>query len=122
MDQAVSEPVISGGRGRWWATAAELLVLVGWALITARPFLHWGSNTVPAGADFFVDNLGHNLWTHARSCGTCALWNGDIRGGAPAFVDTLGSALHPIVIVTTLLLGLVDGAKATIAICFFLAG
>lgn len=113
---------------RGWAVRAlrlgvgELAVLALWTLGVARPYLNRDPNALPVGGDFVVTTLNHHLWVHARHCGTCALWNGDIRGGAPAFVDTLGASLHPVVIVATLLWGVVNGAKATVVVCFFCAG
>lgn len=122
MDHVSPSPDNSSGRrqARW--LIAELLVLAIWTIVTTRPFQDWNASTMPAGHDFMLTTLPNHLWEHAESCGPCALWNGDIRGGAPAFVDILGASLHPIVIVTTLLWGVVNGAKATLIICFFLAG
>lgn len=113
---------------RWWAPRAVRsglgeIALVGlWALLVTRPYLNGDEHAIPAGRDFVVTTLGHHLWDHVRDCGSCGLWNGDIRGGAPAFVDPLGAPLHPVVAVTTLLWGVVNGGKATIVVCFFLAG
>jgi hypothetical protein len=100
----------------------EVVLLAVWTLIVTRSYLNRDTDVIPAGRDFVLTTLGHHLWDHARHCGTCALWNGDVRGGAPAFVDTLGAPLHPVVAITTLLWGVVNGAKATIVVCFFLAG
>ena len=52
----------------------------------------------------------------------CALWNGSGRGGAPALVDPHGSMLHPLVIVSTLLLGVLNGSKLALAGAFLMAG
>ncbi len=114
--------------GRCWALRAvrsglgEVALLAVWTLLVTRPYLNRDANAIPVGRDFVVTTLGHHLWDHVRDCGGCAFWNGDIRGGAPAFVDTLGAPLHPVVAVTTLLWGVVNGGKATIVVCFFLAG
>lgn len=55
-------------------------------------------------------------------CGACALWNGSVRGGAPAFVDPHASLLHPLVFIPTLLLGVIAGSKGTLVAAFFCHG
>jgi hypothetical protein len=42
--------------------------------------------------------------------------------GVPAFVELHGAPLHPLVILTTLLWGAVNGAKLTVLACLALAG
>src|SRR6185503_5819593 len=49
-------------------------------------------------------------------------WNGSVRGGAPAFVDPHASLLHPLVIASTLLLGVINGSKLALLGAFFMAG
>src|SRR3712207_7544063 len=41
----------------------------------------------------------------------CATWHGGLRGGYPLFADPHGSMLHPLVMVTTLGWGVLNGAK-----------
>jgi hypothetical protein len=50
------------------------------------------------------------------------MWNGAERGGYPAFVDLHGSALHPLVVATTLVFGVVNGSKVALIIAFWLGG
>src|SRR5215218_9223915 len=103
MERATPARIIAAIR-RWARPEiGELVVLALWTLIVARPYFNWNPEVIPLGHDLMLTTLSNRLWDHARDCGSCALWNGDIRGGAPAFVDTLGAPLHPIVIVTTLL-------------------
>ena len=50
------------------------------------------------------------------------MWNGSIQGGSPAFADIHGSMLHPLVILTTLLAGVPNGAKLALAGALLMAG
>ncbi|MGB2962719.1 MAG: hypothetical protein WBB69_01900 [Anaerolineales bacterium] len=50
------------------------------------------------------------------------LWNGTVSGGYPAFVDVYGSMLHPLVVLSTLILGVVNGAKITLVLALVFAG
>ena len=101
---------------------AELAALALWTVSVTGTFIKADPNAIPSGGDFVPTTLGHHIWDHFAKCGACAMWNGDLRGGAPAFVDTLGAPLHPLVVGTTLIWGVINGAKAVIVISFFLAG
>jgi hypothetical protein len=50
------------------------------------------------------------------------MWNGSIQGGSPSFADAHGSMLHPLVIITTLIAGVSNGAKLALVGAFLLAG
>lgn len=102
--------------------AAELLVVVLWALIITSPYLDMEPSVVPAGREYLSAIQTHHLWTQARACGLCALWNGNVRGGAPAFVDLHGSMLHPLVILTTLAWGVINGSKIALVGSFIMSG
>ncbi|MBN1669362.1 MAG: hypothetical protein JW862_19895 [Anaerolineales bacterium] len=116
---------------RTWAQAAfryrlayllELSLLALWAIVVTRPYLDLNPALIPAGREFGSAIQTHHLWTQFQDCGWCALWNGSERGGYPAFVDVHGSMLHPVVMVTTLLWGVVNGAKVALTISFWFAG
>ena len=81
----------------------ELVILAAWALWMGRAYLDLDPNLTPAGREYGSAIQGNHLWTRAQQCGWCALWNGSTRGETPAFADTYGSALHPLVAVTTLI-------------------
>jgi len=100
----------------------ELLILFVWALFIGQPYLNFDPHVFPAGREFGSAIQTHNIWIQFQKCGWCALWNGDGQGGYPSFVDTHGSMLHPIVMVTTLLWGLLKGAKISLIITFWIGG
>lgn len=50
------------------------------------------------------------------------LWNGFANGGSPAFADIHTVVLHPLVVVTTLLCGAINGVKVTIVASLVIAG
>jgi hypothetical protein len=113
----------AGHRIRPWLPALfEITILALWTLLVARPYLNADPYVVPSGRDFIVNTQGNNIWIHARNCGLCMLWNGDIQGGAPAFVDTLSANMHPLVALTTFFWGVVNGAKIVIVASLFMTG
>lgn len=102
---------------------AEPLLLALWALWIGRGYLQDFDKTVwPMGREFGVQAYSHYFWRNLLQCGACALWNGTINGGAPALADPFGSAFHPVVVLTTLLFGVVNGVKVTIVFAIWLAG
>lgn len=103
-------------------TVLEFILIGVWAYWVGREYLDFNPNVVPAGREFGSAIQTHHLWTRFRTCGWCALWNGSERGGYPAFVDIHGSMLHPIVMITTLLWGVVNGAKIALMISFWFSG
>ncbi len=113
--------------GRAWvaANASALIDLAAiglWAAWLGRAFLDLDPRLIPAGREFSSAVQSHHLWTQLARCGWCALWNGSVRGGAPAFVDVHGSLLHPLVALTTLLWGVIPGAKLALVAAFWAAG
>jgi hypothetical protein len=102
--------------------AAEILVVVLWTMLVTRPYLDLNPGVTPAGREYLSGIQTHYFWTRVTQCGWCALWNGSGRGGAPALVDPHGSMLHPLVIVPTLLLGVLNGSKLALVGAFLMAG
>lgn len=100
----------------------ELFILALWAIYVGWNFLDMDPRRIPMGREFGSSVAANHLWTQILNCGSCAMWNGFQRGGYPAFADIQGSMLHPIVIFTTLAFGVVNGAKITLVISFWLAG
>jgi hypothetical protein len=105
-----------------WQTLAELAAIAAWACWIGRAYLDFNRYTWPAGGEFGTQAQTHHLWTQALRCGACALWNGGINGGAPALADLFGSMLHPLVMLTTLLWGVVAGAKVAVIVSLALGG
>ena len=105
-----------------WGTGLEVLVIAGWALLVGRAYLNMDPRVVPTGEEFGSSVPANYLWIQVRQCGLCALWNGSQNGGVPSFADLHGSALHPLVAVSTAIWGVVNGAKITLLASFFLAG
>ncbi len=100
----------------------ELGLLALWALWVGRAYLDFDLRVIPSGGEFLSAIQTHYLWVQVQECGWCALWNGFERGGYPAFVDIHGSMLHPVVILTTLALGVLNGAKLALVISLWFAG
>jgi hypothetical protein len=93
-----------------------------WALVVAAPYASLDPLTAPRGIEYYILIQSNHVWTRFAECGACALWNGSVRGGAPAFADPHASLLHPLVIVTTLLFGVIVGSKLTLVGAFFCYG
>jgi len=99
------------------------IILIGiWAFWIGQDYLNFDPSIIPSGREFSSAIQTHHVWTRFQECGWCALWNGTIRGGFPAFADIHGSMLHPFVIFSTLLLGVVNGAKFALVLSFWFAG
>ncbi len=100
----------------------EILLIAAWAVWIGRDYLDLNPQVIPAGREFISGIQTHHLWTQVGECGWCAFWNASTRGGNPAFVDIHGSMLHPIVMLTTLIWGVVNGAKVALVLAFFFGG
>jgi hypothetical protein len=77
---------------------------------------------VPVGREYLSAIQTHSVWEKVRSCGVCGLWFGNIAGGFPAFVDPVASTLHPLVIFSTFVWGVINGSKVALVAAFILAG
>ena len=77
---------------------------------------------VPTGGELGTHSAANHLWTRVLTCGWCAIWNGSVQGGFPALADTVSSALHPVVMIATLLFGVVNGVKVTMLVALWLTG
>lgn len=100
----------------------ELTLLAVWAIMLGSDFLDMNPRMIPGGNEFGSAIQSHHLWTKIQSCGLCALWNGSERGGFPAFADVQGSMLHPLVAITTLIWGVVNGVKISLIVALWSAG
>jgi hypothetical protein len=99
----------------------EIGLILMWALYVGRAMLDRDPNVLNIGGDN-VSAYGRFFWDHVESCGTCALWSGDVRGGNPAFIDPNADTFHPAVAVPALLVGTLQSFKLTIVICLFMGG
>lgn len=104
------------------AIALELGCLAAWAAWVGRDLLDLNPFVWPAGNEFGTQIVSLHFWTDFTKCGLCALWNGWVNGGWPALADPFGSSLHPISAVSTLLFGVVNGAKLTVIASMWIAG
>lgn len=100
----------------------ELAAVVVWAVFFTRPYLDMDPSVAPTGREFLSAIQMHTVWERVRACGLCALWYGNVRGGFPAFADPVASTLHPLVIATTWLWGVVNGSKVALVGIFAIAG
>ena len=100
----------------------ELSLLAIAAIFVAYEYVTPSTQIVPAGREFLSSIQSHHLWNQMKECGTCAFWNGSTRGGFPAFVDPHGSMLHPLVGISTLLWGVINGTKLSLITSLWFAG
>jgi hypothetical protein len=103
-------------------TVAELALLAACALWLGKAYLDFDLGVIPEGKEYGSAIQTHHIWTWVKQCGLCALWNGAERGGYPSFADVHGSALHPLVIVTMLIWGVVNGSKVALLVAFWAGG
>ena len=100
----------------------EILLILLWALWVGKEYLNFDTNMWPYGREYAFGIRTHFIWENFKECGTCIFWNGSTMGGSPAFAELQGGVLNPIVIMTTLLAGVVNGSKLILLFSLFLAG
>ena len=100
----------------------ELLPLIILTFIMAAPYLDFRQDYHPNGYEYYVMTVTHYVWNLLPKCGTCVFWNGLLNGGMPAFADLLGAVLHPLVILTTLAWGVINGSKIIIIVTLIMSG
>jgi hypothetical protein len=118
----ISRPPGSARSGNPWLTATELGALFLWTLAVTAPYLNLDPAISPAGGEFLANIQMFHVWNWVRQCGVCALWFGSSNGGWPAAADVNAPILHPLVAVSTLLWGVLNGSKLALVAAFFLAG
>ncbi len=92
-----------------------------WAAYVGRNFLGRSLLEINSGGDN-VSAYGRFFWDRLASCGTCALWSGQVNGGAPAYIDSNSDVFHPAVAIPALMVGTLQSFKLTIVICLFMGG
>ncbi len=100
----------------------ELLLVTLWALWVGRSSLNFSPSASPHGGDFALTIQPNAAWSLLGRCGLCMLWNGSLNGGFPALVETHSGFLHPLVALTTLIWGTLNGAKITLLLSLAMAG
>jgi hypothetical protein len=100
----------------------ELTIIGLWAIFVGHEYLNFNPQFVPMGREFLSSIQTHHMWTRFQDCGWCSLWNNTTRGGYPMFVDVHGSMLHPVVILSTLCWGVINGTKVALVFAMWCAG
>jgi hypothetical protein len=106
-------------RGMGWL---QVTVVILWSLWIGREYLDFHPRAWPTGEEVIMTTQSHYLWEAVKECGACFLWNGATKGGIPAFVDVHGAPYHPMVIVSTLLFGVMNGNKLALILSLMIAG
>ena len=102
--------------------ALEIIIIIAWAMFVGRDYLNLDPTVWPNGREFGMAVQTHFIWTQLADCGICMLWNGSINGGSPAFAELHGAVLHPLVIIPTIILGVVNGVKIGLIAALAMAG
>lgn len=105
-----------------WGWAAELGVIGLWALVVGHQLLNFNPQLWPAGHEFGMAIHPNFIWTQLWQCGDCVFWNGFFNGGYPAFTELHAAVLHPLVIISTVIWGGVNGGKAIIIGSLWMGG
>ncbi len=105
-----------------WSTWIELALIGLWTIWVGRDLLNFDRTLLPTGREFGMSIQSHFVWQWLGRCNLCVLWDGSINGGAPAFTELHGAVLHPVVVITSVLFGAINGAKITLLITLFMAG
>ncbi len=100
----------------------EIGLVLLWTLWVGRAYLNMDPRQWPLGREFGMAIQPHYIWTQLLQCGTCVLWNGGWNGGSPTFVELHAAVAHPLVVVSTVLLGGVNGAKVALLGSLVMAG
>ncbi len=103
-------------------TAFEICVLLAFTLWIGKKYLNLDPTLFLGGHDYPHAVYNHFIWEWWGDCGSCILWNGGIDGGDPSFANIQDAAQHPLVILTTLIWGVINGSKILIVLILFLGG
>jgi hypothetical protein len=86
------------------------------------PYLDFRQDYYPNGYEYYAVTVTHYVWNLLPKCGTCVFWNSLLNVGMPAFAELLGAVLHPLVIITTLIWGVINGSKIIIIVSLLMSG
>ena len=93
-----------------------------WAIIVGREYLDFSPHVLPSGGEYGLSIQSYFAWPPAHQCGVCFLWNGAVDGGAPTFAELHGAVAHPLVAISTLLFGVINGSKLVLVGSLAMAG
>jgi hypothetical protein len=99
-----------------------IVIICAWAIWVGRGYLNFDPTAFINGGDYPHQIYNHYAWHNLTKCGSCVFWNGFMDGGQPTFAEVQGAALHPLVIVTTLLWGAVNGSKVIMIVSLITIG
>ncbi len=105
-----------------WRSIIEIALLGLWAIFVGRAYLNLDPSVWPSGRETGVQLYPHHFWTEVQRCGLCALWDGSVNGGVPAIANPAVGLLHPLVMISTLLAGVMNGAKIGLIGALWMAG
>jgi hypothetical protein len=105
-----------------WTLLLEIVLIVAWAIVAGRQYLDFDPATWLYGSDYPLQILDYYVWDTLKECGACVFWNGFVSGGWPAFGDYFGGHLHPLVVLSALLLGAIQGSKVIVVAAMMMAG
>lgn len=100
----------------------EIVLILLWTLWVGHAYLNMDPRQWPVGREFGMAIQPHYIWTQLLNCGTCVLWNGGWNGGSPTLVELHAAVAHPLVVISTILLGGVNGAKVALLGSLAMAG
>ncbi len=106
----------------WRGVYLEIGLIVLWSVFVGIEFLDPNPYRTAPGREWGMSTHTHYLWINFLKCGACAFWNGSVNGGYPAFTELHGSVLHPIVMLTTWIFGVLNGAKIALVAAIAVAG
>ena len=102
-----------------WLLLVEVALIAGFSILVGAKYLDLQEDTWVYGYEFPVSIQSQFNWINFNQCGLCFLWNGSLKGGSPSLVDLRGSWLHPLVALSTLLLGFINGTKVYLVVFLF---
>jgi len=106
----------------WWRTLIELSVLGIWVIIVGRAYLNFDLHAWPVGGEYGLSIQSYFTWPIVHQCGVCFLWNGSVNGGSPTLAEMQGAVAHPLVAISSLLLGAINGSKLVLLGSLAMAG
>jgi len=115
-------PAIILDKASLMPTLGEVSLIAVFTVVFCVNCLNFSPGSILIGTEYGNLVQSHFIWNTFHECGTCAFWNGYINGGAPAFVETRGAVLHPLVVITTLLAGVTNGSKLMLVFSLLMAG
>lgn len=116
-----STPKIGMSKERWFLVA-EIVFIFAWALYLGREYLNFDIQFMVGGSEVEMSTQSHYFWENLFRCGTCVFWNDSINGGNPAFIEMHGAPLHPLVLISTLLFGGINGTKVVMLGALIMSG